>query len=123
MQAQTLLVVDDDPAVGAVVERVGADCGYAVSVTETARDFRASYAATKPDAIVLDVVIPDSDGLELIGELAAKESKAKLIIVSGYERYLKLASDYARFNGLDVVDALPKPIDNTALSRLLSELR
>jgi DNA-binding NtrC family response regulator len=124
MQADTLLVIDDDPVIGAIVERIASDCGYEVEITETARDFRSSYDATPPSTIILDVVIPDTDGLELIGELAAKGSKAKLIIISGYGgRYLQLASDFARFNGLDVVDSLPKPLDNAALSKLLHELR
>jgi DNA-binding NtrC family response regulator len=124
VQSGTLLVIDDDPVMGAIVERIGSACGYSVAVTETARDFRASYAAAEPDAIVLDVVIPETDGFELIGELAAKSSKAKLIIISGYDgRYLQLASDFARFNGLNVIEALPKPLDNAALSKLLQDLR
>jgi DNA-binding NtrC family response regulator len=124
MRSDTLLVIDDDPVIGAIVERIGADCGYDVAVTETAQDFRASYNAAPPRAIVLDIVIPEVDGLELIGELAAKESKSKLIIISGYGgRYLQLASDLARFSGLEVADALPKPLDNAALSKTLLDLR
>ena len=124
MRAETLLVIDDDPVTGAIVERIAAGCGYDVAVTETAQDFRASYNAAPPDAIVLDVVIPETDGLELIGELAARESKAKLIIISGYGgRYLQLASDLARFNGLEVAGVLPKPLDSEALSKTLLDLR
>ena len=121
--AAKLLVIDDDPVIGAVVARIGADCGYAVDVTETAQGFRASYAAEQPSAIVLDIVIPDTDGLELIGELAASNSRSKLIIISGYEQYRELAADYARFSGLDLVQALSKPLDHSALWELLLELR
>jgi DNA-binding response OmpR family regulator len=123
MNAAKLLVIDDDPVIGAVVERIGIDCGYAVDVTETAQAFRSSYDSATPGTIVLDVVIPDTDGLELIGELAAKNSRSKLIIISGYGEYLQLASDFARFSGLEVARALAKPLDRAVLSDLLHELR
>jgi DNA-binding response OmpR family regulator len=123
MSAAKLLVIDDDPVIGAVVERIGRDCGYAVDVTETARDFRSSYDSAMPSTIVLDVVIPGTDGFELIGELAAKSSRSKLIIISGYGEYLQLAADFARLSGLDVALSLAKPLDSVVLSDLLHELR
>jgi DNA-binding response OmpR family regulator len=123
MNAAKLLIIDDDPVIGAVVERIGIDCGYAVDVTETAQAFRSCYDSAMPSTIVLDVVIPDTDGFELIGELAAKNSRSKLIIISGYDEYLQLAADFARFSGLEVARSLAKPLDSAVLSDLLHELR
>ena len=66
-----VLVVDDDPAVRALLamklHAEGLECRQAAS----ARDGLAACASFKPDAVVLDVHLPDADGIEVCRRLKA----------------------------------------------------
>ena len=65
-----LLVIDDEPDFADIVRAVGEQLGYAVTVTSGAGDFKHHYALLSPDAIVLDVVMPGTDGIQLVDWLA-----------------------------------------------------
>src|SRR5581483_3031871 len=58
-----VLVVDDDPAVLSGLRRALALEGYAVQVAESGETALALAAAEAPDLVVLDVMLPDLDGL------------------------------------------------------------
>ena len=67
-----LLVVDDDPEVGAVVGDILAGAGYSVGVAQTGDEALAAMAAAdgaKPALIVLDLNMPGKSGLELLSLL------------------------------------------------------
>lgn len=64
-----LLVVDDDRAVRESLRRALALEGYEVDLAEDGADALAQVAAATPDAIVLDVLMPDVDGLTVCKRL------------------------------------------------------
>lgn len=106
-----LLVVDDDPDFGELVRVVGIKLGFEVEVANSGDAFMRLYESFKPSVVMLDVVMPDIGGIELIRWLGARDSDASVIVVTGYSyRYGELGMKLAKANGLRSVSTLTKPI-------------
>ena len=76
-----VLVVDDEPTIGEVVGRYLQRAGYA---TRVARDGRSALAAVddeRPDLVVLDLMLPGLDGLEVMRRLRDRDRAARLAII------------------------------------------
>lgn len=72
----------------------------------------AGGAANQPAAILLDILMPDGDGFDVMRALAARQYRAPVLVVSGAgAHYLGVAREFGRVCGLNLLDALPKPLD------------
>jgi CheY-like chemotaxis protein len=79
----SVLVVDDDPDFLALVTRILE--GMGIEVVTTAKDAAAAIAAAnaaKPDAVLIDVGLPDRDGIDLAYELAALPWAPRVVLTS-----------------------------------------
>ena len=76
-----VLVVDDEPAIGDVVSRYLKRAGYETTVAGTGRDALASAETTRPDLVVLDLMLPDIDGLEVMRRLRRDGGRRAAIIL------------------------------------------
>ena len=122
MADDRLLVLDDEVEFARYVRRVAEELGYAVEVASRPIEFRRLFATFDPTVLVLDIVMPEADGIDTIRWLADRKTTAGLIIVSGFEqRYLNAAEQVARLKGIDVVAALTKPIELTDLRAVLRQ--
>lgn len=107
----SIIIVDDRDDVRNLVARVARREGYEVHDTADPGEFVSLVSDRKPDLVAIDVVMPDKDGVEVIGELAQVGFAGKLIIMSGYNgEFLTQTSRLAKAHGLDVAGVLPKPI-------------
>lgn len=105
-----LLVIEDDAAIRRLLAAALERSGYRVVLAATAREGMAAIDIDRPDAIVLDLGLPDRDGLELIQPIRAK-SAAPLIIVSARE---DTAEKVAALD-LGADDYVVKPFDSEEL--------
>ncbi|HNW78838.1 MAG TPA: response regulator [Candidatus Competibacteraceae bacterium] len=120
MSEKRLLVIDDEPEFGELVRKVAVGLGYEVRVTTQGRAFQEAYHALRPTTIVMDMVMPEMDGNELVLWLMEQQYDAHLIIITGYSPdYARDARALAEFNGLRSVQTLTKPI---GLARLREAL-
>jgi CheY-like chemotaxis protein len=106
-----VLIVDDEPRFAAFVGRVAERMGYEVEVTTHGRDFKKAYLHQSPDIVVIDMVMPEIDGNELVLWLVDQECSANIIIITGYHPdYAVNARLLAEFKGLRSVATLSKPV-------------
>ena len=118
-----LLIVDDDRAFAAELTADGERLGLEVRMVHDTRAFETILRDWNPDIVVMDLVMPDSDGLELIRICGRSGYRGALILMSGgFELYLKMAEEIARANNLNVVAKLPKPFRPKQFSYLLMSL-
>ena len=116
METAKVLIVEDDPDVRAALTRALSFEGYDVATaTDGGRGLEA-VAADSPDMIVLDVMMPFVDGLEMCRRLRAKGDETPVLMLTA----LTEVSD--RVDGLDAGadDYLAKPF---ALEELLARIR
>ena len=121
MSEKRLLVVDDEPEFCELVRKVAADMGYEVQVATNGHTFQAAYLSLQPTLIVMDMVMPEMDGNELVLWLVEQGYAADLVIITGYNPdYAKDARLLAEFKGLRSVTTLTKPIRIARLREALS---
>jgi CheY-like chemotaxis protein len=121
MNGERILVIDDEPDFLTFVRRVTQklDCG--VEVTTDADAFKQIYARFNPTVIVLDIVMPQTDGIELIRWLADMGCAARIIVISGYNPgYSKMAQTLGSVAGLAPIVRLQKPVSVADLKSALS---
>jgi DNA-binding response OmpR family regulator len=116
-----LLVIDDEQSICEFIRRVAESQGFEVATAITHDEFRSTYDAFKPSAILLDLMMPNVDGAALLEKLAKQGCVAKLLIMSGHHPELlnnsrKLGADH----DLDVRGTLNKPF---GVAELQSALR
>lgn len=76
-----VLVVDDEPTIADVVSRYLTRAGYHARVAGTGQDALARAAADRPDVVVLDLMLPDLDGLEVMRRLRKQNGRRLAIIL------------------------------------------
>lgn len=79
----SILVVDDDVEVGEVLRRVLERGGFAVRVVNSAAAALAAVAASEPDVVITDVVMPRQNGVDLIGALRTQSPRIRIVAISG----------------------------------------
>jgi two-component system response regulator MprA len=111
-----VLVADDDPAVRNALDRALRLEGYDVTLTSDGQETLEAVWSSPPDAMVLDVLMPNVDGLEVCRRMRAAGDATPVLILTA-----KSAVD-ERVDGLDAGadDYLVKPF---ALAELLARLR
>src|SRR5881296_1412174 len=80
----TVFVVDDDDAVRKAVSRLLRSAGIAVAVFASPREFLAQYDPATPGCLVLDIAMPDFNGLQLQTTLGEKASILPIIFLTGH---------------------------------------
>src|SRR5438270_1140599 len=113
-----LLVVDDDRALRDVLRRTLSLAGYEVRLTETGAGALSEIGSSLPDAVVLDVGLPDIDGLEVCRLLRREGNRVPVLMLTARDS----VSD--RIDGLDAGadDYLVKPFDIDELKARLRAL-
>jgi DNA-binding response OmpR family regulator len=83
VESKTLLIVDDDERYRAAIRRFLARQGYAIVEAPSARDAFLELARLPIDVILLDLAMPDRDGIEVLRELREREGCPPIIVCSG----------------------------------------
>ncbi|MEQ9333803.1 response regulator transcription factor [Thalassobaculum sp.] len=119
MNLARIILVEDEPDVGRLVSRVLTDAGYRVSVAVSGMDARALADREAPDLAIVDLGLPDCDGLTLVRQLVDRH-ECGIIVLSGR------GEAFERIVGLEVGadDYMAKPFEpRELLARVRSVLR
>ena len=120
MDKRRLMVIDDDPTMCDYVCAVGDSLGFEVRAATHARTAEHEVENFRPDFIVLDLFMPDMDGIEVLRLLAKHECAAAILMVSNYDdAILTQAVRLAQGLGLNLAGTLRKPIQLPRLEAAL----
>jgi FixJ family two-component response regulator len=113
----TVYIVDDDRAVRDALQLLMSSADLAVETFAGAREFLAAVPVDRPGCLVLDVRMPEIDGLELQRQLAARGSRLPIIILTGHGD-VPMAVEALRAGALDF---LQKPFESKQLLARIEE--
>lgn len=116
----TVLLVEDSAAIRDAFGLLLEESGYRVVPAATAAEALRLAGAAPPDVVLLDVGLPDGDGLQVARELRARPATADLPIVAVTGHTEEEARDAALAAGC--TEHVAKPVDTRALLRLLGDL-
>jgi len=110
-QEKTVFVVDDEPEIRESLVMLLETAGYKAKAYESAVAFLASNAPESVGCLIVDVRMPDMDGLELQQELLARHSPLPVVIMTGHGD-IPIAVQAMKAGA---VDFLEKPFDDDVL--------
>ena len=84
MASKRVLIVDDEENIGRSLRMILEREGYAVSVCRSAAEFRKHSDAYRADAYLLDLKLPDGNGIELLKAIRANGSVSPVTMISGH---------------------------------------
>ena len=117
-----LLIVDDEAAIRFQFRAIAEALGYEVAEAGDACQFTQVRAQFNPNLVLLDLTMPDGDGIELLRALAADSYQHGIILASGRDkRVLATAERLGRSLGLKMRPPLQKPILPRQLEQALCE--
>jgi two-component system nitrogen regulation response regulator NtrX len=109
--AKTIVIVDDEENVGASLRLVLEGAGYAVAVCRSGADFRRRLDRGHADAFLLDVRLPDANGIDLLPLVAERCPHAPVIMISGHATI----ADAVAATRAGAFDFLEKPLGRDRL--------
>jgi FixJ family two-component response regulator len=117
LQQGTVFIVDDDPDVCRAVGRLVRGAGYEVREFNSARDFLVAHESEPPGCLLLDLSMPDVDGLQLQQSLVAAGCHRPIVFFSANGD----VHNTVRAMKAGAVNFLTKPVDHDELIGALTE--
>ena len=78
---QKIYIVEDDKNIAEIEQFALKNAGYSVEIFKNAKDFEEKIKAEYPDLVILDVMLPDRDGLSILRDLRTGAGTAKIPII------------------------------------------
>lgn len=118
--AEKLLVLDDTADIAELIGNLAEQAGFSATVTTDIDAFNAVLERNSPSVIVLDLQMPGTDGVQVLRQLSASGSTAKILLLSGMDqRTIFSAERFGRQAGLNMLGSMSKPFEP---ERLIAKL-
>jgi DNA-binding NtrC family response regulator len=114
MATKNILVVDDEVGIRELLSEILFDEGYRIHLAENASQARAFRALQQPDLVLLDIWMPDTDGLTLLKEWVEQDKLTMPVVMMSGHGTIETAMEAMRIGASDFLE---KPI---ALQKLLA---
>jgi len=111
--APFILVVDDEPDIGSLLQEILEDEGYRVQVAQSGQAARQAMRAHRPDLVLLDIWMPDVDGITLLKEWSDEAGLPMPVIMMSGHGSVETAVEATRLGAYDFIE---KPL---SLAKLL----
>ena len=111
---QQILVVDDEIGIRELLSEILSDEGYKITVAQNATEARSSRNEARPDMVLLDIWMPDTDGITLLKEWASNGQLTMPVVMMSGHGTIDTAVEATRIGAFDFLE---KPV---ALQKLLA---
>jgi two-component system, cell cycle sensor histidine kinase and response regulator CckA len=119
-QGERVLVVDDESEILRALEGLLLSLGYQPALAGSGKEGLQQYRSIRPDAVLMDINLPEMDGITCISEMLNFDPNARISIISGYEQ--NAVNGLNNFIKEKIKGYLVKPVDMADLSALLAEM-
>ena len=118
-----LLIVDDERAFGEFIAEVAKSAGFEPTVTDNVEEFLVEADKRRPAVVVMDLQMPEVDGIELLRKLSTYRLDVDIVLVSGMDtRVLDMTARLGKELKLRMVRPVQKPVRAAELRALLMGL-
>ena len=114
MNASKILVVDDESDIRRLLQEILTEEGYEVEVAADAGQARAARARQSPDLVLLDIWMPDTDGITLLREWSSESTDSCPVVMMSGHGTVETAVEATRLGAYDFVE---KPLSLAKLLR------
>ncbi len=120
--ARKLLVVDDERTITTILAKIADGLGHVVRTCNDSGAAVAVFQEFQPDVVMLDLVMPGTDGIDIMREILAADAGARIIVMTGFgPGYLRLARAVAGFYDHPGVSQLAKPFRRVDVAEALAK--
>ena len=116
-----ILIVDDDAQIRATMSEFLGKLGHDVAVAANGREAVKQLAASKVDLMLLDIIMPEQDGIGTILEIMHLPERPVIIVISGGSRSLDTAFIQSITAKLPVAEFLQKPVNLNVLGAAIEK--
>jgi two-component system response regulator MprA len=116
-----LLVIDDEKSITTIIDKIASGLGYRVKTSNDPATALADLAVFQPDILMLDIVMPNLDGIDILRQVLAAGVAIRIIIMTGFgSSFLRLGQAIADFHDHPPVAKLAKPFRRVDVVALLT---
>jgi len=120
--AKKLLIIDDQAGTTKVVGMIATQMGLDVRATNSPMRATETFLEYRPDIVMLDMIMPEKDGIEVLNEILLTGIPSRIVLTSGLSTgFLRLAERVAKFHDNPAVAILRKPFKRAELISALTE--
>lgn len=110
-----ILIVDDSSFMRKILKDLLSAKGYTLTEAENGAEALQRYASEKPDLVLLDIIMPEVNGIEVLKKIG-KEAKIVVISAVGQEKMVEEAKK------LGALDYIVKPFDNDKVLEVITTI-
>ena len=105
-----ILVIDDNASVRKAITMMLESGGHCVTGAKDGTEGMRAFESVEPDLVIVDIIMPDKDGIEIIREMRRSRPETRIIAMTGGGQFPNL--DFLKMaRAFGAADALAKPID------------
>ena len=121
MNEKRILLIDDEETIQEVVQvGIEIETGWQVAIASSGSEGIAVAARQQPDAILLDVMMPDMDGISTLSQLKANAKTQSIPVI--FLTAKTQAADKNLFQSLGVVGVITKPFNSMTLASRIAKM-
>ena len=122
MTTKKLLIVDDHTGVSGVIRATAETLGFECCTVNQPQEALAAFQSFEPDILMLDMMMPEKDGIDVLEEILRTSIDTKFILISGYgDGFLRMGERLVRSVRDVPVSFLKKPFRRDELVAALTE--
>ncbi len=124
MGTQTIMIVDDEEMLRLLASEILRPYGYNLVVAENGKEAVALYKAMFPniDLVIMDVLMPEMDGLQAAKEIKGFDPSARILFCSGYTSMSEISDSHLAGNQQAMPELIKKPFNPTELALSVSRM-